>query len=310
VSAGEPKATRPRATLRDASRAALRNPLRHPWQTGIRLSSGAVIVLSVAQLLRPLDVETLVAALEQLDFGLGPATPLVFAAAYMVGALLLLPASAFALAAGALFGFWLGLAVTSAGSTVAAVIAFLIARHLLRESIARRAARFPRFAAVDHAIGRDGGTLVVLLRLMPGFPVAISNYLFGITTVRLRTYVLATFIGMLPRLIFFTLVGAVGRRSLSALTLGGTPSPMRLALMLAGAVVLGIVLVAIATRVKRLVAERLEEAHREIDEKRAAQGAPEPDDDDPALPASAMTTTLLAAAALASLAIVLWAPWT
>lgn len=62
----------------------------------------------------------------------------------------------------------------------------------------------PRFAAVDRAIGKDGFRVVALLRLSPLLPLAASNYIYGLTSVDLTSYVLGSWLGMLP--------GEVGRR--------------------------------------------------------------------------------------------------
>lgn len=56
----------------------------------------------------------------------------------------------------------------------------------------------PKFAAIDAAIGRDGFRVVALLRLSPLLPLAASNYLYGLTSVDLGSYVLASWLGMLP----------------------------------------------------------------------------------------------------------------
>ena len=60
------------------------------------------------------------------------------------------------------------------------------------------AAKHPKFAAIDRAIGRDGFRVVVLLRLSPLLPLAASNYLYGLTSVDLTSYVLGSWLGMLP----------------------------------------------------------------------------------------------------------------
>ena len=57
------------------------------------------------------------------------------------------------------------------------------------------AKRNKRFAAVDRAISRDGLKFVTLLRLSPLLPLAASNYLYGLTSVDLGSYVLGSWLG-------------------------------------------------------------------------------------------------------------------
>ena len=56
----------------------------------------------------------------------------------------------------------------------------------------------PWFQAIDNAIGEDGFRVVALLRLSPLLPFALSNYLYGLTSVKPRPYILASWLGMLP----------------------------------------------------------------------------------------------------------------
>jgi uncharacterized membrane protein YdjX (TVP38/TMEM64 family) len=58
----------------------------------------------------------------------------------------------------------------SLASTIAAALAFLIARYLARDAVAAGARRFPRFHAIDTAIQDGGATVVGLLRLSPAVP--------------------------------------------------------------------------------------------------------------------------------------------
>lgn len=64
--------------------------------------------------------------------------------------------------------------------------------------IAKLASRNKRFAAIDRAISRNGLKFVTLLRLSPLLPLAVSNYLYGLTSVDLGSYVLGSWLGMLP----------------------------------------------------------------------------------------------------------------
>lgn len=74
------------------------------------------------------------------------------------------------------------------------------AAHLGRplRQVAKLAGRNKRFAAIDRAISRNGLKFVTLLRLSPLLPLAVSNYLYGLTSVDLGSYVLGSWLGMLP----------------------------------------------------------------------------------------------------------------
>lgn len=66
------------------------------------------------------------------------------------------------------------------------------------QQIAKLAYKNKRFAAVDRAISRNGLKFVTLLRLSPLLPLAASNYIYGLTSVDLGSYVLGSWLGMLP----------------------------------------------------------------------------------------------------------------
>ena len=50
--------------------------------------------------------------------------------------------------------------------------------------------------------------IVTLLRLSPLLPLALSNYLYGLTSVDLGSYVLGSWAGMLPGTIAYVAAGA------------------------------------------------------------------------------------------------------
>eukprot|EP00899_Mesostigma_viride_P013199 jgi/Mesvir1/21880/Mv01949-RA.1 len=114
---------------------------------------------------------------------------------YTVLEVLCIPAAPLTASAGYIFGFLPGFLIISTASTFAAAIAFLLARSVLRPWVEHRVAEFPLFRVIDKIIGREGLKVVFLLRLSPLMPFAISNYLYGLTAVKLWEYVVGTWLG-------------------------------------------------------------------------------------------------------------------
>ena len=119
-----------------------------------------------------------------------------------------MPAVPLTMTAGVIFGVPAGAAVVSVSATLAATVAFLIARYVARDRVQALAASNPRWAAVDAAIGRDGFRVVTLLRLSPLLPLAASSYLYGLTSVDLVSYVAGSWLGMLPGTVAYVAAGA------------------------------------------------------------------------------------------------------
>ncbi len=187
-----------------------------PWIRWVRLASLAIIVLSLVILVRLLPVDRLVALLSAKVESLGVWGPATFAAVYVLAAVLFVPGSALTLAAGAVFGLATGLVVVSLASTTAAALSFVIGRYLARDTVRQWAARNPRFAAVDRAIGQKGWKIIALLRLSPAMPFSLGNYLFGVTSIAFWPYVLTSWLAMLPGTLMYVYLGYAGRAGLSA----------------------------------------------------------------------------------------------
>ena len=64
-----------------------------------------------------------------------------------------------------------------------------------------------QFKVVDRAIGKNSFKIVALLRLSPLLPLALSNYFYGLTSVDLVSYVVASWLGMLPGTIAYVTAG-------------------------------------------------------------------------------------------------------
>jgi len=68
-----------------------------------------------------------------------------------------------------------------------------------------------RFATMDNAVAEEGWKIVVLTRLSPVFPFTLLNYAYGLTSVSLRDYVLASWVGMMPGTVMYVYLGSLAR---------------------------------------------------------------------------------------------------
>ncbi len=172
----------------------------------IALAATAVTVFVAALILLPLRQWTL--WLIEWVRGLGTIGVLVYTFVYVAAAVLMFPASLLTLAAGFLYGPLWGTLLVSPTSVLAATLAFLLGRSVAREWIKHRIKTNPRFSAVDAAVGENGAKVVFLLRLSPIFPFTLLNYALGLTRVRLRDFIFASFVGMLPGTFLYVYLGS------------------------------------------------------------------------------------------------------
>jgi uncharacterized membrane protein YdjX (TVP38/TMEM64 family) len=141
------------------------------------------------------------------------------ALSYIPASLLFFPASLLTLAGGFAFGVVKTVIAVSLGSTVGATSAFLAGRTLLRRFIEHKVAGDARFRALDAAVAAQGFKIVILTRLSPVLPFNLLNYAFGLTRVRLRDFVLASWIGMFPGTVLYVSIGSAAK-SLSDIVAG------------------------------------------------------------------------------------------
>lgn len=138
----------------------------------------------------------------------GPAGWAAFVGLYVLACVAFLPGSVLTLGAGAAFGLWKGFLLVSAGSTIGACAAFLVGRYLLRDWVSRKLSAVPAFAAVAGAVCQEGWKVVFLTRLSPVLPFNLLNYGYGLTTVGLAEYALASWLGMMPGTFLYVYLGA------------------------------------------------------------------------------------------------------
>lgn len=128
---------------------------------------------------------------------------LIYAAATAVS----LPGGALlSIAGGFLFGPWLGTLWVVLGATLGATAVFLIARTALGDSLRKRAGS--AVVAMEEGFRENAFSYLLTLRLIPLFPFFLVNLVPAFLGMRLASYALATFIGIIPGAFVFTFAGA------------------------------------------------------------------------------------------------------
>jgi uncharacterized membrane protein YdjX (TVP38/TMEM64 family) len=139
----------------------------------------------------------------------------VFMMVYVVATVAFVPGSLLTLGAGFTFAAALGQGVGVAvatlvvvvGATVGSLSAFLIARYVLRGTVANWARQYRILGAIDRALERNGLRLMLLLRLSPLIPFSIFNYVAALTSVSFRDYALAH-VGIIPGSAAYCYIGS------------------------------------------------------------------------------------------------------
>lgn len=109
-------------------------------------------------------------------------------------------------AGGLLFGCWVGGAAALISATAGATLLFLVARGALSDTFTTRAG--PWLAKLREGFRADAMSYLLFLRLVPAFPFWLVNIAAAILGVPLRTYVVATFLGIIPATFAFAAAGA------------------------------------------------------------------------------------------------------
>ncbi|MFC1779292.1 TVP38/TMEM64 family protein [Thermodesulfobacteriota bacterium] len=130
----------------------------------------------------------------------------IYIVLYAIRPLILFPATLLTVASGLIFGPWLGTLFTIIGENASANFGFSLVRWFGRESVATHST--PLMSRWDEKLKQNGIVSVMTMRLIM-LPFDAVNFSCGLTAIRQRDYAIGTFIGILPSLIGFVLLGGI-----------------------------------------------------------------------------------------------------
>jgi len=157
-----------------------------------------------------------------LAFGLGQV---------VVAASGVLPASLIAVIAGATYGLGAGLVISAVSTMVGGWVAFAVCRTAMRTRIERWMLRYPSLARLDQAITTESWRFVLLLRVSPVMPFALTSYGLGLTRISQRDFLVGT-MASLPALAGYVALGALGKQGMILMI--NSASPLHWIMLVAG----------------------------------------------------------------------------
>ena len=111
-------------------------------------------------------------------------------------------------AAGYLYGTWVGGVATALGATLGALIVYGAGRSALGETLRLRAAARPGLIQrICDGVDRDTFRYVLVSRLVVTVPFHLINIAAGVVSAPLKPYALATFVGLLPAHFIYCWIG-------------------------------------------------------------------------------------------------------
>ena len=111
---------------------------------------------------------------------------------------------------GFIFGRWVGTALVVVAATVGATLVFLAARYLFADAARRRLGALGE--KINAGFTENAFSYMLFLRLVPLFPFFLVNLAPAFTSIPVRTYALATLVGIIPGTFVYVNLGqALGR---------------------------------------------------------------------------------------------------
>lgn len=172
----------------------------------IGVIAAIIILLKVFGVFDYISIDNITMITEWIN-GFGMVGPLIYILLWIAACIFFLPGLPIALLGGFVFGPWFGILYSSVGSTLGATIAFLIARYAARSMVEGWVSGNEQFKKIDEGVEKQGWRMLMVTRLVPVFPFNLQNYAYGLTKINLLTYVLVSWICMLPGTIAFSFAG-------------------------------------------------------------------------------------------------------
>lgn len=112
-----------------------------------------------------------------------------------------------AVAAGYMYGFWIGYLLSLVGAAIGTVLTYYIARLLGHDAMHLIFGEERIQQQLDTLNSKKAVVLVFLIFLIPGVPKDLCNYVAGLSEMKLKPFLLVSLIGRSPGMMGSLLIG-------------------------------------------------------------------------------------------------------
>lgn len=183
------------------------------FRRSIYLQAGlSIIALAVVLALsRFFPVAEFIEAMQQRVMSLGAWAAVCYPLLFAVCNILLLPGGLLAIGGGFFFGLWWGFLIVFTGNLVATAVSFALSRSIAGRWFRQKLSSNETLRALGPAVEGESWKIILLSQLHPLFPTSLLNYIYGLTRIRFRSYMLWASIGRIPGLFLYVYIGTLGQ---------------------------------------------------------------------------------------------------
>lgn len=138
----------------------------------------------------------------------GLEAPFIYIGAQIIQIIIsVIPGQALQIAAGFMFGFPIALGLSVIGAAIGTVITYYLGKVLGRDAMHLLFGEDQINKYVERMNSRNAAAIVFLIYLIPGIPKDVVSYAAGISSMRLRPFLMLSLVGRLPGMIASLLIG-------------------------------------------------------------------------------------------------------
>jgi uncharacterized membrane protein YdjX (TVP38/TMEM64 family) len=186
-----------------------RSPERSGVGSWLRAAAVIAILLGLAAMWRYTPLARLITAERIIawaeEFAAAPWAPFAVMAAYTPASIVMFPRSLVTLFAVVAFDAWLGFTFAMSGILIAALLTYISGMRFDRATVRRLGGQ--KVDRIVRVLRGRGLVAMTALRLVPLAPFAVEGVIAGAIRIRLRDFMIGTFLGMLPGTLAATVFG-------------------------------------------------------------------------------------------------------
>ncbi|WJG09175.1 TVP38/TMEM64 family protein [Aliiglaciecola sp. LCG003] len=225
------------------------------------LAASALFVLLLLGILFGMGFQYEVLELLRWVDSLGLWAPLIFIGIDLLLMIFLLPSILFTLGSGFLFGSINGGIYIIIATSLGSLCAFSISRYFFGLRIRNYLIKHEKYQFVNNELSAHGWKAILVLRLIPFFPLKLSNYFLGLTNFSAKHFLIGTILGIAPNTFLITYAGSLAA-DLTLLASGQLlRSPFMWALSILGFVLL-LISVAYIMRLAQVAMNEIDPKHK------------------------------------------------